>query len=99
MRYAARALGVVAAVLVAIVAYLIGGPIAAAIAGIVAGLAAWWPAERYFLRQVAARMLSSCACFGPAVRYAEFYGSVHHFDFASSAYAGAFKRANEKKVV
>jgi hypothetical protein len=99
VRYGARALGVVAALVLAGAGYWIGGFIAAAIAGTIAGLAAWLPAERYFLRHVAARMSSSCTCFGPAVRYAEFYGSVHHFDFTNIAYADAFKRANEKKLV
>lgn len=99
MRIAARILGVVAALVLAGVVYLVGGATAAAVAGAIAGLAAWIPTERFLLRRVAAGMASSCACYGPAVRFAEFYGSVQHFDFASAAYAEAFQRMNEKKLV
>src|SRR5262245_9141013 len=99
MRYGSRALGVVAALLLGAIGYVFGGLVAAGVAAIVAGAAAWIPLERMLLRRVAAGMASSCACYGPAVRVAEFYGSVQHFDFASSSYAEAFRRANEKKLV
>jgi hypothetical protein len=98
-RFGARALGMIAAIVVGLVTYAIGGVFAAAIASVIAGLATWLPMERVLLRRVAAVMASSCTCYGPAVRYAEFYGSVQHFDFASAAYAEAFRRMNEKKLV
>lgn len=85
--------------LVALAAFTQGWIVGGLIAANVVAAAVWFTARKWQHVRLARMLWADCACFGPAVRYDHFKGTVHRFSFASHRFAAAFQRANEKKIV
>lgn len=98
-RYAVRGTSGLIAIAVVGLGFFAGFLIPGAIAGSILGAAGWFLGERLLYGRLADVTQAECACYGPAVRFAEYYATEQHFDFANAAYAEEFVTLNERKLL
>lgn len=96
-RFAARGASVVVAALVAGTGLLLHWMVPAVLVGAAVAAAGWFFGERLLFARLAAQ--PECVCYGPAVKFREYYATEQHFEFANRRYADAFSALNERKLL
>ena len=98
-RFAARGASVLAAALFAGAGFLLNLLIPAVIVGVVVCAAGWFLGERLLFARLHDAIQPECACYGPAVKFREYFATEQHFEFANQRYADAFSALNERKLL